>query len=641
MIVTLAGHVDHGKSALVHALTGAVTDRLREEQRRGLTLDLGFAYIDLAGQRVGFVDVPGHHRFIHNMVAGIASQQFGLLVIAADDGVMPQTVEHLEILCILGLTRGCIAITKCDLVDAARLQAITHEIDALVAGSFLAAASRFVCNTLDPATLVQLREYLSVQARQTIKRPDTPFRLAIDRSFSLSGAGCVVTGTVHGGEVRKSESLTLVRTDSLNPASLLRVRVRELRVQGAVASSARSGDRVAINLSGVEHQQAHRGDWLVTPGADNRSSTLVIEFSALRNTQHQLATGARTRPKVKHWGTVHVHLATSHSLGRLALLATDDQGNGLVELVLNEPLQAKHGDTVVIRDYAAAATIGGGQVLFAGEPAPRRRGAARLQSLRCYQHKSARQCLQALLELGPVALSDWRASYLLTQESAESIPRELQAEPLSTDADLWVRSVDYNNARTEVLAAVRASLSNTQIADAATGITPAQLLMQCSLPAALVRAATQDLVAQHKIQNLGGLLSSAEAGRELSEALQALLARCTPLLDAPQPASLGDLSKTLKMPLASLDGALQKIAKAGALTRISAKRYALPSQVRSWAELSAELSLANPFSVKEFRDRSGLGRNLSIDVLEYFDSRGYTRRTANTRTVVGALASLG
>ena len=622
MIVTLAGHVDHGKSALVHTLTGAPTDRLREEQRRGLTLDLGFAYVDLGNQRVGFVDVPGHHKFIHNMVAGVASQQFGLLVIAADDGVMPQTLEHLEILRILGLKRGCIAITKCDLVDSTRLATIAHEIDSLVSGSFLAAAPRFVCNTLDPGTLTQLREHLRVQAMQTIEQPDVPFRLAIDRSFSLPGAGCVVTGTVHGGVVHKSESLSLVRSGNTNPAPLLTVRARELRVQGVAAGSAQTGDRVAINLGGVEHQPVHRGDWVVAPGAANRSRALVIEFSAL--------TGARSRPKVKHWGTVHVHLATSHSLGQLALLATDDQGNGLVELVLEEPLQAKHGDIVVVRDYAAATTIGGGRVLYAGQPASRRRSAARLQSLRCYQHDNARECLQALLELGPATLPDWRASYLLSRAQGESIPAGLGAEPLSIDADLWVRSLDYENARAEVLDAIRA-----------TGITPAQLQERSNLPGTLVRAATQDLVAQHKIVNLGGQLLPADHGRELSETLQALLARCKPLLNAPQPASLGDLSKTLNLPLAQLDGALQQIAKARALTRISAKRYALPSQVHSWAELTAELAQANPFSVKEFRDRSGLGRNLSIDVLEYFDRKGYTRRTADTRTVVGALATLG
>jgi hypothetical protein len=255
---------------------------------------------------------------------------------------------------------------------------------------------------------------------------------------------------------------------------------------------------------------------------------------------------------------------------------------------------------------------------------------ARLESLRCYQHDGASECLQALLKLCPVAVPDWRASYLLSRAQSESIPVELGAEPLSTDADLWVCSIDYEKARAEALDVIRA-----------TGITPAQLQVQSNLPGALVRAATQDLVTQHKIVNLGGQLFPADHGRELSETLQALLARCKPLLDAPQPASLGDLSKTLNLPLAKLDGALQQIAKARALTRISAKRYALPSQVRSWAALTAELAQVNPFSVKEFRDRSGLGRNLSIDVLEYFDRKGYTRRTADTRTVVGALASLG
>ena len=638
MIITLAGHVDHGKSALVFALTGTQTDRLAEEKRRGLTLDLGFAYTSLGEHRIGFVDVPGHHRFIHNMVAGVAGEQFALLVVAADDGVMPQTREHLDILRIMALGRGCIALTKCDLVDAARVQQVREQLRQLTANSFLADAEIFNCSALDATTLTELRAYLTEAAAADAAVIDDegtqapPFRLAVDRSFSLAGAGCVATGTVHSGQVKKGDNLLIGVGETA-------VRVRDLRVQNRPAESATRGDRCSLNIAGIEHKDVHRGDWLVAKEAHNSAHQLVVDFQTLPNV------------RLRHWRTVHVHLAAAHTLGRLALLdnlgesSPDANRSRLVELVLDEPLQAKHGDTLVVRDYARQATLGGGRVIYAGAAHARRRGEARLRQLAAYKTQSADKALQALLELGPVRIDDWRATYLMHEEQRTAIIKATGAQALSSDRTLWVTPTLYQSAQAAVIETVTArdkaakQDSKTDASEAGTTLT--ELCQLCDLGMPLVRAVTADLVQHKKLQNVRGRLCLPDFGTQLSESLQALLDRVTPLLDGPQPASAGDLSKQLNVPLPKLDKALQAIAKTHALVRIGDKRYALPSQISGWAELCATLAGVAPFSVKEFRDRSGLGRNLSIELLEYFDGKGYTRRNGDTRSVTGSLDRLG
>ncbi|MEM7220997.1 MAG: selenocysteine-specific translation elongation factor [Pseudomonadota bacterium] len=618
MIVTLAGHVDHGKSALVHALTGVRTDRLEEEQRRGLTLDLGFAYADLDGQRMGFVDVPGHHRFIHNMVAGVARRQFALLVVAADDGVMPQTREHLDILQTLALERGCIAINKTDLVAPERVEAVRQEVSELCARSFLADAPIFAGTALQPDSLTPLKAHLRAAAAASAgERDSEPFRLAIDRSFTLSGAGCVATGTVHGGHVERGAELVLSTTGEA-------VRVRDLRVQDESADHAVAGDRAAINLAGIDHQRVTRGAWLVAPEALNTPQSLVIEARLLPDA------------RLKSYGNVHVHLATAHSLARAARLQDNADGTTLIELLLETPLQAKWGDRVVIRDYARAATLGGGPVIYAGAPARRRKTPERLAQLACYRHPEPQAGLEALLALGPVAPADWRASYLLSAEQARDIEAALGTTALTTAPELVTREADLAACTRDVRAAVEQAPNSDP-----PGLTLTELASALAHPRALIKAAAHGLVQSRTISNARGRYQSSAAASAISPQLKNLLQRCTPLLDTQHPASVGDLSKKLGLPLGPLTKALAELSKLRQLVRINDKRFALRSQITAWADLADALAKTAPFTVKEFRDRSGLGRNMSIDVLEFFDGKGYTRRSGDTRSVVGERERLG
>ena len=630
MIVTLAGHVDHGKSALVHALTGTKTDRLAEEKRRGLTLDLGFAYTTTGEQRIGFVDVPGHHRFIHNMVAGVAHQQFALLVVAADDGVMPQTREHLDILRTLALSRGCIALTKTDLVDQARITSVEAELDALTEGTFLEAAPIFPCSTLDAATLSALKKHLqaaAVNSKHDSSSDREPFRLAVDRSFTLSGAGCVVTGTVHGGEVAIGDSLRV-------GIAAKPVRVRGIRVQNEESNRAIEGDRAAINIAGIDHQAVNRGDWLLDEVAHNPSLNVVIDLTLLN-------TGPNNGG-LKNWGRVHVHAATSHRVGRVALLANTSTESQLAELVLDEPLQAKHGDRIVLRDYARQATLGGGAVVFAGQTPPRRRHPDHLAMLESYQAESPAATLKQLLSAGPTAIADWRRTYLLSDEAADKIIASATAMKLANQPELSVLKTDYAQSLEDVLAAVTGASKAAEPAstEASQGITLKELCAETGWSMPMVRAAATELTQKQKLQNLRGRYQLPRVANQLSDSLQTLLDKCTPLIDAPHPASVGDLSKSLNVPLGTLTKALTQISKARALVRIGDKRYALPKQMQGWADITEDLSTTAPFGVKQFRDRSGLGRNMSIDVLEFMDSKGYTRRNGDTRTVVGDRATL-
>ena len=364
MIVATAGHVDHGKTALVRALTGVDTDRLPEEKQRGLTIDLGFAYHPLdGGQVLGFVDVPGHERFVRNMLAGVGSVDLALVVVAADDGVMPQTREHAAILDLLGVT-GCIAVvSKVDKVDAARAAEVGAEIESLLSATGMGGAEVHRVSALSgtgmDALAAALRERaLGLAARAANGR----FRLCIDRVFTLKGAGLVVTGTVHAGTAHTGERLVV--TPGGHEA-----RIRGIHAQDRPAERARAGERCALNLSGrgLGPGTIARGDWVVDRALHAPGDRIDVRLRVLP---------AETRA-LRHWTPVHVHLAASHSTARVAVLGAGGIApgeDGRVQVVLDRPLHALAGDRIVIRDQSATRTMGGGTVI---DPFSPKRGRAR------------------------------------------------------------------------------------------------------------------------------------------------------------------------------------------------------------------------------------------------------------------------
>ena len=608
MIVTLAGHVDHGKTSLVRSLTGTDTDRLAEEKARGLTIDLGFAYQELDGTRIGFVDVPGHHRFIHNMVAGVASNQFALLAVAADDGPMPQTREHLEILTLTGVRTGVVALTKCDRVNDDRLGEAEEEIRALTAGSFLDGADIVRTSATDGAGIDRLATHLVAAARNhaTGTRRERLFRLPIDRAFTIRGSGLVVTGTIHSGTIAEGDACTVY------PAQL-GTRVRGLRVQDTKAERALPGDRAAINLSGAESAQVQRGHWLGAPGLTN-SRTVTVE----------LAVAASFPRNVRHWTPVHVYHATTHSTGRVALLESSSLAPGdqqLADLVCDAPLLACHGDAIILRDQSLDLTLGGGRVIAVEPAEARRRTRRRLQRLKALSTATLEAAYEGWLEVEPVPLERLGDLWSLPPETVEALPSRRNDRLVAGHAvtsDQWQQWRDAALTRLQTALKENPDLPGLKVSDFA-------------LP--FPEPVLADLRADKKLELKDGFARLPSHAQKLPKELADLLSKVKAPLDARQPPSVGDLSKQLRIPIPKLQKGLTQIANQKQLIKISDQRFFLPDHWEALVAIVRELAAAGPFNVREFRDAAGIGRNIAIDVLEYLDGRGITMRQGDQRIV--------
>jgi selenocysteine-specific elongation factor len=353
LILGTAGHIDHGKTTLVKALTGIDCDRLPEEKARGITIDIGFANLDLGAIRLGVVDVPGHERFVKNMLAGATGIDLALLVVAADDSVMPQTREHLEILKLLGVRHGVVALTKADLVDETTREVVSLEIRELVRDSFLADAPIIPTSAHTGLGIAQLRAALEEACAAVEERTEGEwFRLPIDRSFVVQGHGTVVTGSVVSGSVAVGDEIEWHRGDGTTEL----VRVRGLNNHGKSAERVGHGQRAAINLAGVPHEQIRRGQELARPGLLVPSKVLTVRLSA----------SAQTRQPVKHRLPVRVHVGTAEVMATVSLLDCDalqPGERGPAQLFLAEPVTAAWGQPFVLRDSSAEHTLGGGQVV--------------------------------------------------------------------------------------------------------------------------------------------------------------------------------------------------------------------------------------------------------------------------------------
>jgi selenocysteine-specific elongation factor len=361
IIVGTAGHIDHGKTALVRALTGADTDRLAEEKRRGISIDLGFAHLDIGPElRLGFIDVPGHERFVKNMLAGASGIDLVLMVVAAGESIMPQTREHFEICRLLGLTRGVVAITKSDIADADILDLTRLEVEEFVAGSFLENAPMIAVSSVTGAGISQLKEALaSVAGNAAIKDASSFFRLPIDRSFSMRGHGSVVTGTLIAGTMKVDDEVELFPVNK-------RARVRGLQIHGAASSQASAGERTAVNLAGVDSSEIQRGMVLAPPG--------LFQATTCIDTTFELLPGAHP---LKHRAPVHFHAGTAEVEAEARLLASLEPmkpgSRAHVRFLLREPLLILPGDRFIVRMFSPVVTIGGGVVLDAAPPQRLRR----------------------------------------------------------------------------------------------------------------------------------------------------------------------------------------------------------------------------------------------------------------------------
>ena len=631
MIIATAGHIDHGKTRLVRALTGVDTDRLPEEKQRGLTIDLGFAYHELPdGQRLGFIDVPGHERFIRNMLAGVTSIDFALLVVAVDDGPMPQTEEHLAILDLLGVDRGAVALSKTDRVDAERVEEVSAEVRTMLAATALSEVPFFPVSAETGEGIAALGEHLEATAQTVAARAQSGnFRLAIDRCFTVAGAGVVVTGTVFSGHANTGDHLTL------SPQGIA-VRVRGIHAQNRSATTGVAGERVALNLAGAELDKSnvHRGDWILSAAAHAPTRKLDADIRVLPSEARALT----------HWSPVHVHLGAVDVTGRIAVLEQRSIQPGetaLAQLVLDREIGAVHGDRVVLRDQTAQRTIAGGRVIDTFPPARGRARPERLAALRIMQNAAPGEALPALLDAAPngLKLQPVQQAWNLTPGEA----RELFAASSLVDIGAGIEAVGLSTGNWEQLLRLTLETLERWHHQHPERVGPSALELRRafprSIPAPVFAAAIDALRAKDALSQRGTFLFLPSHQAQPTEQEATLWRRIEPIMESAglRAPRVREIAEELKLDLKALESFLNRAQQLGLVVRVTDNRSFLPETVLTLAEIAEDLAAEaseDLFDARAYRDRSGVGRNLTIEVLEYFDRVGFTRRSQDGRRIL-------
>ena len=637
MIVGTAGHIDHGKTSLVRALTGVDTDRLPEEKARGISIELGYAFLDVPGggdsERIGFIDVPGHERLVHTMISGATGIDFGLLLVAADDGVMPQTREHLAVLSLLGLTRGAVAITKIDRVDAKRVEDVRSELDVLLTGTTFAGMPIVTVSTvsgegIEPLRMLLCRASRAISASNDSADDGGAFRLAIDRVFTLAGIGTVVTGTVHAGHVRIGDELALVPANGGGH----RARVRSIHSQNRVVDEARAGARCAIGLVGIPKEMITRGQWLVDPRVDLVTDRLDATLTLWRGEAKPLRSGA----------SVHVHVGTVEVMGSVAMLSVagaveaDELSPGqsaLVQLVLRSPIGAWRGDRVVLRDASASRTLAGGAVIDPVAPGRYRRTAQRLTELAALRHAEAAERLRASISVAcaGVSLSRWSRAEGLVALTRSRFPDDAL---LAIDADHGEWALDAIQARTiaeKALTALRAFHERSPEM-LGPGVAHLRRLASPRLPEALWRVLVANLRQAGRLTVRGAFIHLPEHGVRLSATDERLWQMLGPTLAACsfEGCWARDLARDLRESETLTRNTLARLARSGELHQIVKDLfYPVAVIARLAGIVRATASEDNAVTAARFRDATGLGRKRAIQLLEYFDRIGLLRRVGD------------
>ena len=624
MLITLAGHVDHGKSAIVKALTGVDTDRLEEEKQRGLTIDLGFAYSEVNGYRIGFVDVPGHHKFIHNMIAGVAKMQHALVVIAADDGIMPQTREHINILELLGLQRGTVALNKVDRVDPSALSAIKQQVQEFLQPTFLKNANIIEVSVLNKVGLNELLQAM-IEVESTAKRllSKRSTRLNVDRSFSPTGEGTVVTGTLLDGSMSVGDILVV-------PRSATRVRVKKLVVNGRPKNTAIAGDRCGVQLAGVKTSQIRRGDWLRDPECSLTSKNFTLQLRMLNDCSRQ----------IQSWTSIHLYHGSSHTEGKILPLQPPltASSSGLVDVSCESALCVALGDRVILRDRSQSQTLGGGVVVSTVAPTTRRRLSSRLENLALLSEAVANDDIQSSIKIACsnhcVKVEELRRSWNC-KDKAFSRYFEHQHFVILNDRVLAQQKLHEIYEKIESFLKKFHRQQPTLIGASINAIWNA-----ISEDTETIRFTLEHAVATGNLKVHTGNYSLRLHRATAPMYNRSLFKQIEPLIDSRQPATVGDIARELRIPVRNLEAEMQRFVAAKLLVKVSPKRFYTPTQLQDTAKLVEILSQSGPFSVRDFSNASKIGRMAGIEVLEYFDRIRFTRRDDNVREVIGSYATV-
>jgi len=601
MIIATAGHVDHGKTTLLQAITGVNADRLPEEKKRGMTIDLGYAYWPQPDGRVlGFIDVPGHEKFLSNMLAGVGGIDHALLVVACDDGVMAQTREHLTILHLTGNPQLTVALTKADRVDESRIDEVRQQLQAILQEYGFANAPIFVTVATEGRGIDELRAHLQQLSSREQTR-DHRFRLAIDRAFTVKGAGLVVTGTALSGEVKVGDSLWLTGVNKP-------MRVRGLHAQNQPSEQAHAGQRIALNIAGdAEKEQLNRGDWLLSDAPPEPSERVIVSL--------------QTHTPLTQWQPLHIHHAASHVTGRVSLLEND-----LAELVFDTPLCLADNDRLVLRDISARTTLAGARVVTLNPPRRGKRKAEYLQwltALALTENDSA--ALAVHLERGAVNLADFAWARQLSDDGLHRLSQQpdfIQAGNNllnATVAARWQRKV----------LTTLATYHEQHQDEPGPG---RERLRRMALPMeddALVLLLIEKMRESGVIQSHHGWLHLPDHKAGFTPAQDAIWQKAAPLF-GDEPWWVRDLAQKTGTDEQLMRQVLRHSAQQGLITAIVKDRYYRNDRIVTFANLIRELDQEKGSTcAADFRDRLNVGRKLAIQILEYFNRIGFTRRRGN------------
>ncbi|MDS9466808.1 selenocysteine-specific translation elongation factor [Paracoccus sp. MBLB3053] len=626
MIVGTAGHIDHGKTALVKALTGIDADRLAEEKARGITIDLGFAYADLGGAAItGFVDVPGHEKFVHTMLAGAGGIDLALLVVAVDDGIMPQTREHLAILDLLGIPQGIVALTKCDLAGAERIAALTAEIDDLLSSTGLSGAPVFPVSAMTGIGIEPLRAALAgAEARSVARASTSRLRMAIDRSFTLSGAGTVVTGTVLAGQVAIGDQILL------SPSGLA-ARVRGIHAQNRKADRGLAGQRCALNLAGegVSRDAIARGDMALDPILHAPTERIDVTVRILG-----------TEPKaIGTWFPARLHVGAAELGARIVPLVGDlvPGAEGLAQIVLDRPLAAAVGDRFILRDVSARRTIGGGRIIDLRAPSRRRARPERLSLLHAHALPDPAKALAGLGGLGLVDLDVFSRDRAL---SSAEIHAALTASGLAViDGTRLALAPDRLDLLRQQLLEKLADFHRDNADLQGLGRERLRLMLEPRLPkgefAAFIRAEAD----AGRIALDGAFLRLPGHLPRLSPEDEAIYARIVPKLVGEnrfRPPRVRDFANEFAEDEAEIRRILRMAARQGRIDQIAHDHFFARETTVEMIEIIRDLSSDSDdgwFSAPAFRDRVQNGRKVAIQILDFFDRLGLTLRRGDLRRI--------
>ena len=607
MIIVTSGHVDHGKTALLQALTGTHTAHLPEEKKRGMTIDLGYAYLPLKDQILGFIDVPGHERFLANMLAGLGGIHYAMLIVAADEGVQAQTIEHLNILSLLQLQEIMVVITKADRADAQQIDALEQQLRQQYA--ILANSKFFVTSATTGQGIETLRDYLA----QLPELSDTekPFRYAIDRIFTIKGAGTVVTGTAFAGKVAIDDELYLSNGQ--------KVRVKNIHAQNEQSTEGLAGQRLALNINlDFDRTLIERGDWLFSqpPAKATDRVTVWLENQIPLN---------ESQP-------VHIYHAASHTTGKLTLLQQQKlapQQHALAELILEQPLFLAHGDKIILRNSNSTAVLGGAKVIEIDSPKRHKRTEARFDYLR--------QLIQAETPEKRTAL------YL--QNQAVEVEQLMWIEQL-TDSQLndilekngdirfqsWCFNAEYRTQQTSKLLTALAQYHEQHPDQLGLGKARLYRIAALNQPEKLIYHFIDELLAENQLQQTRGWLHTADHKIQFNEQERALWQQVLEQFEQHNGQALWvrDLAGLLGQEESAMRNFLYKAGKLGYLTAVVKDRFFLTENIYATARLIKQLVADKEgISVNELRDTLQFGRKMTVQLVEYFDRCGFLRRKGN------------